>query len=263
VKQTKKEISMKTILAEKIWTVAQPILQTGNQSVGRPEFDPRKAFFGILFILENGIKWRCLPAEYGKVSTVHGKFMKWIRDEKIQRVFEMIRNEYLLKSDAFDNWYAVDTSYSKAPYAKYGGRNPTDRGKRGIKKNLAIDSQGAPLAIGVGPANQHDSQTLLEILITIKQIQKTALSIVALDSAYDSKKLRTDAAKIGFVLHASTNKRRRKDCPIIKPKGRWRVEHSHSWLNNFRSIKTCYAKYKETFLGFLQIAATIQLFRML
>ena len=254
---------MKNILAEKIWAVAGSILQKENQLTGRPEFDARRTFFGIMFVLENGIKWRFLPCEYGKVSTVHGKFMKWIREGKIQRVFEMIRNEYLLKTDAFKNWYAVDTSYSKAPYAKYSGKNPTDRGKRGIKKNLAIDSRGAPLAVGIGPANQHDSQTLLEILALVKSIKQSALSIVAADSAYDSNKLRKAASKSGFVLHASTNKRRKKDYCIIKPKGRWQVEPVHSWLNNFRSIKICYTKNKETFLGFLQMAASAQLFKML
>lgn len=253
---------MSNILAEKIWAVAEPILQTETKRVGRPEFDARKTFFGVMFVLENGIKWRCLPNEYGKTSTVHGKFMRWIREGKIQSIFEMIRKEYLLKSDAFKNWYAVDTSYSKAPYAKYSGRNPTDRGKRGIKKNLAIDSRGAPLAVGVVPANQHDSQTLLEILALVKSIQQSKISIVAADSAYDSKRLRKAASREGFVLHASTNKRRNKNCPVIKPKGRWKVEPVHSWLNNFRAVKICYTKQKETFIGFLQIAASVQLFKM-
>jgi putative transposase len=253
---------MPDILAEKIWTVAELILQKRKNKKGRPEFDARKTFFGIMFVLENGIKWRFLPKEYGKVSTVHGKFMKWIRDGRIQMIFETIRNEYLLLSEAFKNWYAVDTSYTKAPYANYGGKNPTDRGKQGIKKNLVVDSNGAPLAVGVGPANQHDSKTLLEILLKIKPIKQAEISIVAADSAYDSKKLRKEAANNGFVLHASTNRRRKKDSRVIKPKGRWRVEHVHSWLNNFRSVKICYAKKKETFLGFLQIAASVQLSKM-
>jgi transposase len=253
---------MKDSVAEKIWAVAKPVLEIKNKCRGRPEFDVRKTFFGIMYVLENGIKWRCLPQEYGKKSTVHGKFMKWVRDGKIQKFFEIIRETYLLKTDAFKNWYAVDTSYCKAPYAKKGGRNPTDRGKRGVKKNLAVDSLGAPLAVGVHPANQHDSKTLQEILASLKPIQRDILSIVAADSAYDSKAQRIDAAKDGFVLHASTNKRRSKDIPIIKPKGRWRVEHVHSWLNNFRAVKICYTKHKESFLGFLHIAAAVQLFKM-
>ena len=35
---------MKNILAEKIWTIAEPILQTKKNRVGRPEFDKRKTF---------------------------------------------------------------------------------------------------------------------------------------------------------------------------------------------------------------------------
>ncbi|MBM3887126.1 transposase, partial [Candidatus Dependentiae bacterium] len=74
---------------------------------------------------------------------------------------------------------------------------------------------------------------------------------------------RKKSAELGFVLHAATNKRRRKDIPVIKPKGRWRVEATHSWLNNFRSVKICYAKCQEAFLGFLLLACSIQLFRMI
>lgn len=254
---------MKNILAEKIWPVAEAILQKEKQRTGRREYSVKHTFFGIVYVLENGIKWRCLPHEYGKASTIHGKFMKWIREGKIQSIFEKMRNEYLLKTSAFKNWYAVDTSYCKAPYAKNSGRNPTDRGKRGLKKNLAIDSRGAPLAIGIAPANKHDSKTLLDILGSIQKIKRSDLSIIAADSAYDAKHLRSEALKNGFLLHASTNKRRNKKKDVVKPKGRWKVEFTHSWFNNFRSLKICYTKSDMAFLGFLQIAATIQLFRML
>jgi putative transposase len=258
----KKEISMKGSLAKKLWPVVEPILQSEKKKIGRPGFDVYKTFEGVLFILESGSKWRQLPKEFGKTSTVHGKFMRWVRDGRIQIIFEIIRRNYIDQMSSFKNWYAVDTSYSKAPYALYGGKNPTDRGKRGVKKNLLIDSRGAPLVVSVGPANKHDSQTMMEILRMTKKIKHKGLVIVAVDSAYDSKSLRKEAAKDGFVIHAATNKRRNKNCPIVKPKGRWRVEATHSWLNNFRAVKTCYAKHRESFLAFLQIAAAVQLFRM-
>jgi transposase len=254
---------VKKRVSEKIWIVAKPILQKGTMKTGRPEFDRRKTFFGILFVLENGIKWQNLPSEYGKVSTVHGKFMKWVRNGNIQSIFESIRGTYLEKTDAFKNWYAIDTSYAKAPYAREGGRSPVDRGKRGIKKNLIVDSKGAPLAVDVAPANIHDSQTFQNIIASVRPIKKQKWPIVAADSAYDSTSLRTIAKQSGFVLHAATNRRRNKNATVVRPKGRWRVEHVHSWLNHFRSIKTCYAKCKESFLGLLQIAASIQLFKMI
>lgn len=141
-------------------------------------------------------------------------------------------------------------------------KNPTDRSKRGVKKNMLCDSRGAPLVLTIAPANQHDSKTLLELLDLAKVFTRDVLAIVAADSAYDSKKLNRSAAGRGFVLHTATNKRRRKHYEIIKPKGRWIVEVCHSWLNNFRSVKTCYAKTAPSFLGMLLLAATIRLFQM-
>ena len=83
-------------------------------------------------------KWRCLPSEYGKASTVHGKFMKWIRDGRIQVLFDAMRKEYLLKSDAFKNWYAVDTSYSKAPMQNIVGKTLRIEVSVALKKTLLL-----------------------------------------------------------------------------------------------------------------------------
>ena len=254
---------MKESVAKKLWVVAKPILQKEKNGVGRPQFSVYKAFKGIMFVLENGCKWRDLPWYYGKPSTVHGKFMKWVRSGRWQIIFESMRSNYMNETDAFKNWFATDTSYSKAPYARFGGKNPTDRGKRGIKKHLIVDSRGAPLVVSAGPANQHDSKTILNLLRLARSFSNKQLSIVVADSAYDSKKLRKESADQNFVLHASTNKRRRNDLPMIKPKGRNIIEATHSWLNNFRSVKTCFAKTAESFTAFLQIAAAVQLFRMI
>jgi len=48
---------------------------------------------------------------------------------------------------------------------------------------------------------------------------------------------------------------------LIIPGSRWKVEASHSWLNNFRSLKTCWTKTKEAFIAFLQLGASVLLFR--
>ncbi len=253
---------MKKTLAKKFWSVAQPILQTEKKGRGRPEFSPKRAFFGILYVLRNGCRWHSLPREFGKPTTVHGKFMKWTREGLIEKIFKTARHDYLEVSDAFNNWVAIDTSSCKASFARCGGKKPTDRGKRGIKKNITVDSRGAPLAVAIAPANQHDSKTLLNPLRQLRDIFKHGYTIIAADSAYHSKELVKMCAKHGFVVHAATNVRRSKGLPIVKPKGRYKVEHTHSWLNNFRGIRICYGKLEESILSFLQLAAAVQLFKM-
>jgi hypothetical protein len=47
----------------------------------------------------------------------------------------------------------------------------------------------------------------------------------------------------------------------IKPGSRWKVEPSHSWLNNFRGLKICWTKSKEAFESFFQLGASVLMFR--
>jgi putative transposase len=50
---------------------------------------------------------------------------------------------------------------------KKTGPNPTDRGKRGVKRSLATDARGVPLSVDIEGANVHDicltGMTLLQI----------------------------------------------------------------------------------------------------
>lgn len=253
---------MQKIIAEKLWELIAPILASHKKKTGRPQMDNKKAFIGIICVLDNSLKWRWLPAEYGKPSTVHGKYMLWVRLGFINRVFEEARRIYLSLTNSFPNWCAVDTSACKAPFSKDGGKSPVDRSKRGLKKNLLTDSRGAPLAVSVCPGNQHDSKTFHAILSLAVKIKRAPLVVIAADSAYDSAPLRSLASKKGFILHAATNKRRNSNRPLVKPRGRWVVEGTHSWLNTFRGIKTCFLKHSESFLGFLQLAASSLLIRM-
>lgn len=228
---------------------------------GRPPINPRKALSGIMFILENGSKWRFLPRSYGKPSTVHGTFMRWVRNGTFKLVIDKARSYYLSTLGYVPKWLAIDSSSSKSPYANWSGKNPVDRSKRGIKKNIIVDQHGLPLALSVGPANRHDSVFFKEILENLMPIKTGSVKILAADSAYDARKLRKLALDHGCVLYAAKNKRRDKSLKRTSPSFRWKVEVSHSWLNNFRSLKTCWTRTKESFEALLQLGASVLLFR--
>src|SRR5918993_3561945 len=60
---------------------------------------------------------------------------------------------------------AVDCCITKAPCGgEKAGRSPVDRGKRGIKRSVAVDAKGIPLGVVSAPANRHDSPLLGETL---------------------------------------------------------------------------------------------------
>ena len=56
---------------------------------------------------------------------------------------------------------AVDCCITKAPCGgEVAGRSPVDRGKLGLKRSIAVDAAGIPLATIAAPANRHDSPLL-------------------------------------------------------------------------------------------------------
>jgi putative transposase len=44
------------------------------------------------------------------------------------------------------------------------GKNPTDRGKLGVKRSVLIDGRGVPLAAAVDGANVHDQKLVTATL---------------------------------------------------------------------------------------------------
>jgi transposase len=252
---------MKKIISDEFWNCMKDLFSNNQGKPGRPPISARKALSGIMFVLENGSKWRFLPGMYGKPSTVHGTFMRWVRNGTFKLISNRAREFYLSNLETIPTWCAIDASSSKAPFASWSGKNPVDRSKRGIKKTIIVDLHGAPLALAVGAANRHDSIFVKEALDDMVKLETDNFKILAADSAYDAKRLRVLAKERGFVLYLATNKRRRRDCKRIMPSFRWKVEASHSWLNNFRSLKTCWTKTKEAFVAFLQLGASVVLFR--
>ena len=60
---------------------------------------------------------------------------------------------------------AVDGCTTKTPYeGEKAGPSPVDRGKRGIKRSMAVDARGIPLGALSAPANRHDSPLLVPTL---------------------------------------------------------------------------------------------------
>lgn len=250
---------------EAFWNFVKNCIPEKKDKIGRPRCDDKKALAGIFFIMENGAKWRNLPKEFGTKSTVHRKFTFWRR----QGIFEAILQKINVLEDDRKAEYKlfIDAVSVKAPLMskKHSGRNPTDRGKQGIKRLVITDRKNKLHAVTVFPANIHDSQLYETVIKKLKfrNTKKVKLRIICADSAFDVKKLRKISLKHGLILLASTNKRRKKDAPIYHPKERWRSEQSHAHLNNYRGLKICWNKLAEAYEAFVQFASAITTFKRL
>ena len=66
-------------------------IQRGNVKIDNYVF-----INAILYIAENGCKWRALPEKYGKWNSVYQKFKRWCEKGVIQRIFNVLQQEKII-----------------------------------------------------------------------------------------------------------------------------------------------------------------------
>jgi len=55
------------------------------------------ALRAILYVAENGCKWRKLPGEYGKWHTVYTRMMRWCKSGVLEDVFVALQREGVIR----------------------------------------------------------------------------------------------------------------------------------------------------------------------
>ena len=56
-----------------------------------------QALNAILFVAEQGCKWRALPKSFGKWHTVYTRMSRWSKDGVLERVFERLQVEQIIQ----------------------------------------------------------------------------------------------------------------------------------------------------------------------
>ena len=148
------------------------------------------------------------------------------------------------------------------------GLNPTDRSKLGSKRHILTDKQGIPLSIFITSANTHDvivaTNTIDNIIIKRPSYNKSKhKQNLCLDKAYHSKEVEQEMIKRGYTPHI----RHRGEEKILlhkkHPARRWVVERTNSWHNRFRKLYTRYEKKDENYLGLVEFANSLIVYRRL
>ena len=159
-------------------------------------------------------------------------------------------------------WRWTERWARRRSVGKKTGRNPTDRGKRGVKRSLLTDGRGVPLGVVIDGANRNDHklmrQTLEAIPVRRPKPTRRQPQHLCLDKGFDYKEPRVLAAEFGFTLHLRS---RGEEAWAKRHAGakarRWVVERTHSWLNRFRSILIRWAKKPANYLALLHFALAI------
>ena len=153
------------------------------------------------------------------------------------------------------------------------GHNPTDRSKLGSKRHVLVDKDGIPLSTCITSANTHDVTVAINTVdsMVIKRLSSSASSAkpkhnqnkkqnLCLDKAYHSKDVEQEIVKRGYIPHIRHRREKNKNNRRY-PARRWVVERTNSWHNRFRKLFTRYEKKDENYLGLVQLANSIIIYR--
>nr|WP_233560155.1 IS5 family transposase [Pseudoroseomonas wenyumeiae] len=229
-----------------------------------PRVPDRAAMDAIFCVLRTGCQWNALrETKLCSSSSAHRRFQEWTK----AGVFEAFWRKGLLAYDGLRgidwSWLALDGAMGKAPLA--GGKtgpNPTDRGKRGVKRSVLTDGRGVPLGAVVEGANRNDHKLMRQTLqaIPVKRPKPTRRQPqhLCLHKGFDYDEPRALAAEFGFTLHLRTRGEEVRARRHARAKARrWVVERTHSWLNRFRSILIRWTRKPANDLALLHLACGI------
>ncbi|EFH79532.1 IS5 family transposase [Ktedonobacter racemifer] len=256
-------------VSDAFWEGVKPLLPAtpSHAKGGRPRMDDRRAFEAIIYILRTGIQWNALPRELGASSTVHDRFQEWEQAGFFMALWQAGLCMYDELEGIQWEWQAVDGAMTKAPFGKAAtGANPTDRGKRGVKRSLLTDGAGIPLAIVIDGANRHDVKllcaTLDGIVIARPEPAEEQPQHLCLDAGYVGAPARQEVETRHYVPHIRSRGEEKQE-KVLTPghrARRWVVERTHSWINRSRRLLVRWEKKGENYLAFLHLACAQLIF---
>jgi transposase len=135
-----------------------------------------------------------------------------------------------------------------------------DAGKKvsGIKRHIAVDTQGMPHAIGVTTANVTDRDGALAAIDRCK-VNLEHVESVLVDGGYTGQPF-ADSVMARIEATVQVVKRNELHAFVVLPK-RWIVERSFAWLEKCRRLwKNCERKLN-TSLQFVHLAFLVLLLR--
>ncbi len=229
-------------LIEPIWQQFKALLpeRHTDHPLGchRSRIPERVVFEKLVQVLVFGCAYERIADGSCSESTLRRRRDEWIELGLMDRLRRICLEAYDRLIGLKLSEVAVDCCVTKAPRGgEKAGRSPVDRGKRGIKRSMAVDAEGIPLGSVSAPANRHDSP----LLVPTMEATSEALGAlpegvsVHLDRGYDSLLTRQRLRELGLGWEISG---KGKPAPYWATY-RWVVERTSSWHNAHKKLVWC------------------------
>jgi transposase len=178
-------------IIEPIWEQLAALLpeRTTSHPLGCHRIPDRVVFEKLVQVLVFGCAYEKIAEEGCSATTLRRRRDEWILAGVVDALRKMALEAYDRMVGLELSELAVDCCVTKAPCGgEKAGRSPVDRGKRGVKRSVAVDGRGIPLGSVTAPANRHDSPLLVPTLEAARALGLVVEGArVHLDRGYDSK----------------------------------------------------------------------------
>ena len=245
-----------------------PTLESARRRTKPRTVDLYDVFCGVLYLLKSGCQWRMLPADFPNWRTCYKYFRQW--SERPDPEQDSILEQVLKKSVGAarqSNGRKEQTSFcivdsQSVKNTDSAEQKGYDAGKKvsGIKRHIAVDTEGLPHAIHITTANVTDRAGALAMFDQHRDGLSQVRNVLV-DGGYTGKPF---AAAVQGMLGATVEVVKRSELHtfVVLPK-RWVVEQSFAWLEKCRRLwKNCERKLN-TSLQMVALAFTALILKRL
>jgi transposase len=221
------------------WALIEPLLPVAaclTERGGRPEKHPRREIVdAIRYLVDNGCKWRAIPADFPPWRTVYGFFARWAAAGVVNYLRDQLRRAIRIASGKCAQAVTIilDSQSVKAAETVAKADRGYDAAKKinGRKRHLAVDSRGLPVMVLVTSAALTDRNVARDLLWRLR-IVHPELTLAFADSAYSGEIVPWAGKFLDLTLKVVTRPKNQKGF-VVLPR-RWVVERTLSWIMRAR-----------------------------
>jgi len=193
----------------------------------------------VLYVAEQGCKWRGLPKRFGRWHTIYTRMNRWSKNGVLDQVFEKLQSEQIvrIKIEAF----ALDST--------------------SIKVHLVAANARTAITFALSPGHAHDAPEGRALLAELGPMPE-GLPLL-MDRAYEGDQTRQLVLSLGMipVVPPKSNRIEAWEYDRALYKKRNEIERLFRRLKGFRRIFSRFEKLDVLFLGFLNFALIIEALR--
>jgi len=238
------------------------IIGNRKRQTGRPlTTDLGKILDAFFYLCETGSQIHYVWDIFGIPKSTFYRYFKLINDSKLFELFY----QQIVTQKTLPTTLITDTFIVKSMRGSDGlGRNPVDRGRKGLKVSLICDTNYVTHAVHVAPANVHDSKLLIPTIRKLPNYQEHKKDIICLsDSGYVGKDLTIECQKHGLRLVAKPKKVGRNgkmshtlttsETQLLQ-KFRTRIELLNGNIRRFRGLMIKWVQSIGSYVSYLYLA---------